>query len=669
MAPACTLVALVSLLSPVVAEERQTTAAQALAQAIEVQDICQSFGRDCDYGLELLQKQVSRRAAPTGLTKHSSSAALPPAVAPELLETISDLGVEVHTGEQRTAGFGLIIEDIQDGLEKAIDVVDEVSASQRKSLKDIKGRSLSVDSAMKTDLATKNAEVEAQLAKLAGDAHLRANRIAEKVKDVQRQFQDLSADLNQIQLGDQRVGDLSEGKESMLVAGAAAANAMQQAIKSGDRMRAEEDLQREKKAKDARQQAMTSPKRMKAEEDLQREMRQAQLARLQADAGTKRAEKQVTTAAAAVKSASDSVEEMLAKHSDRAVGISHALDDATTAMKARYKTHTQEKLKAKPKETAAKKDQIDLQQKAAMAAKEEAVVRDQERAPAELYNVVQAQNSTPQEAFPVAEGESRILATTEAVEVAAKVVSAPWVEAVRRVDEIMGAATDDVLIGTADAKGSVAAVQRQPATTTNSEELSNDEDLADSAAQEAVEAPAATAQEEAEVAAASAAVDEAQKRVDDQLKHHKDAYPSVVEPEEGEDFQKDDTEMTPEEVAEDWMDDILQGEGKKIAEIQKKPSVSRAEPFFEQQRRAAAAADQVREAAAQTQHEEEEVQAAVEAVEEARDRVTRRLVNHEDLNPTPKPEKDDTMLTPEEVAEKWMDSIIQSGQIAGMEAE
>lgn len=280
------------------------------------------------------------------------------------------------------------------------------------------------------------------------------------------------------------------------------------------------------------------------------------------------------------------------------------------------------------------------QKEVANAAKEEAVVGNQERARTELARekatptaVLQEKHSAP------------VLASPEAVEVAAKVVSAPWVEAAH-------------LIGSTGAAGSVAAVQKKPAATSNSE-FAKAQDLADSAAQEALEAPAQTPQQEAESAAASAAVEEAQKRVKMQLEHHKDVYPSVVESEE------EDT--TPEGEAEKWMDSIIQGQQGKMAQVQKKPALSQTNPFLEQQRRASDAADMAREGAAQTEHEENEIKAAVAAVEEARNRVTQRLVDHADT--TPEPPKDYSMMTPEEVAEKWMDSIMQSGKIAGTEAE
>lgn len=619
MFPARTLVAVVSLLTPVVAEERLTIAAQAFA-----------LDKIGDYGLELLQKQVLMRAAPTGWSKPSSSAALPPAVAPELLETISDLSVQVHTGDQRTAGFGLMIEDIQDGLEKATDAIDEISASQKKTLAEIKGQPLTVKSAMEVDMAAKDAETEAQLAQMAGDVHLRANRLTEKVENVRREFQDLNADLSQIQLGDMHVGELraklvkgmptDEGalfeRTERFTADAVAADAMKQAIKSGDGMRAKEDSQREDQFDDV----------------------------LEATAGSKREEKQAATLAAVV----------LGDHAQRAVGISQALDAAIRAMKVQDQKHLKDMLNTKSGETESRKAGIDIQTRGALAAKKEAVVGNQARAMAELES---------EKAKPVATLQKPRLASPEAVEVAAKVVSAPWVEAARRVEELTVAGMADQLIGNEAAMSSVAALQKKPAATTISDGFSKAQDLADSAAQEALEASAQTWQQEAEAADAAAAVKEAQKRVEMQLEHHEDVYPSIVESED-EDF----SSPTPEDIAEEWMDSILQGQPKKVAQVQKKPAVSHAAPLFEQQYRAAAAADQAREATAQTKHDENKVEAAVAAVEEARDRVRRRLVNHENLNPTPEPPKDESMMTPEEVAEEWMDSIVQSGQVAGPDA-
>merc|ERR1719329_219988 len=107
------------------------------------------------------------------------------------------------------------------------------------------------------------------------------------------------------------------------------------------------------------------------------------------------------------------------------------------------------------------------------------------------------------------------------------------------------------------------------------------------------------------------------------------------------------------------MDSVLQDKDGKLAQVQKKPAVSHSAPLSEQKHMAAAAADLARDATAETQHDENDFKAAVEAVEEARDRVKRRLVNHEDLNPTPEPHKDPEEMTPEEVAEEWMDSVLQ----------
>jgi len=731
MALACTWVAFASLSSPVVADEKPTLAAKALAHAIEVQDVCQSIGRESDYGLELLQRQVSRRAASTGWTKSISGIALPPAVAPELLDTISDLEAEVHTGDQRTAGFILMIKDLQDGVENAIDKVEKVSVSQRKILADTTGRPLSVDSAMKADTATKHIEMETQLAQLAGDAHLRANRIAEKVKDVQREFQDLSADLNQMHIGDVLFGDLlatatnnsASFELTVPTADKLLVDAMQEVIKSGDNVRAKEDSWREDQSGE---------------------------------------EKQVATIAATMKSTSENMKEILGNHAQRAIGISQALDDATRTLKAQDQKHASRMIHANSIEADSQKLSVDVQNKFAGAAREEVIVGNQERATAELHlekatptaalqekrsapvlaspeagdvaakvvsapwvvaddrekaiptAVLQAKHSAPVLASPEAvdvaakvvsapwvEAEDRekatptaalqekhsapVLASPEAVDVAAKVVSAPWIEAEDQEKTTPTAALQEKhsallaspeavdvaakvvsapwveaahLMGSAGAAGSVAAVQMKPATTSKFE-FAKAQDLADSAAQEALEAPAQTPQQEAESAAASAAVEKAQKRVKMQLEHHNDVYPSVVESEE------EDT--TPEGVAKLWMDSIIQGQQGKIAQVQKRPALSPTDPFLEQQHRASVAADLAREAAAQTQYEENEIKAAAAAVEEARNRVTQILVNRADT--TAKPPQDYSITTPEEVAEKWMDSIMQSGEFAVAEVE
>jgi len=231
------------------------------------------------------------------------------------------------------------------------------------------------------------------------------------------------------------------------------------------------------------------------------------------------------------------------------------------------------------------------------------------------------------------------------VDVAAKVVSAPWVEAAH-------------LIDSAGAAGSSAAVQMKPATTSKFE-FAKAQDLADSAAKEALEAPAQTPQQEVDSAAASAAVEKSQKRVKMQLEDHNDVYHSMVESEE------EDT--TPEGVAKLWMDSIIQGQQGKIAQVQKRPAPSPTDPFLEQQHRASVAADLAREAAAQTQYEENEIKAAAAAVQEARNLITQKFVDGADT--AAKPPKDNSIMTPEEVAEKWMDSIMQSGEFAVAEVE